>query len=149
MAIVTLPDHNLSNSAARRSKFWFKILSGVDASKSDGYAFQGAWANLGETVEVPDGAWLMSYIEDVRASGKLDGRNVTLYQVRNGALVQVETWTLGSERGWALHVRDAIAAHMATAEPVNVDNLLTERAALLARLAEIDALLPVGAKAEG
>ncbi|MER7002192.1 helix-turn-helix domain-containing protein [Dactylosporangium sp. NPDC000555] len=145
MAIITLPDHNLTNSAARRSKVWFKALTGIDTSKSDGYAFQGTFANFGETVEVAEGAWLMSLIEDVRSSGRLDGRDVTLYQVRDGKLAEVESWSLGSERGWALLVRDQIAAHMAKpAEPAtpDVDALLAEREALLARIAEIDALLP-------
>jgi hypothetical protein len=142
VTIIELPDHNLSNSAARRSKTWFKILTCVDMTKSDGYAFQGNWANFGDTIEVPDGTWLMSYIEDVRSSGRMDGRDVTLYQVRTGELAEVESWSLGAERGWALHVRDQIAAHMAKPATVSVEALLAEREQLLARLAEIDAQLP-------
>lgn len=142
MTIIGLPDHNLSNSAARRSKFWFKTLTGVDVSKSDGYAFQGNWANFGDTIEVPDGTWLMSYIEDVRSSGRMDGRDVTLYQVRRGELVKVESWTLDESRGWALKIRDEIAALMTKPAEVSVETLLAEREQLLARLAEIDAQLP-------
>lgn len=142
MTIITLPDHNLSNSAARRSKHWLKILTSVDATKDNGYAFEGQFASFEATVEVADGTWIMSYVEDVRASGKLDGRDVTLFQVRGTELVEVDGWTLDGSSGWALKVRDEIAAHMAKQAEPDVDALLAEREALLARVAEIDAPLP-------
>jgi hypothetical protein len=143
MPIITLPDHQLSRSAASRSTKWMKILTGVDASLADGYAFLGAFANHGDTVEVADNAWVLGYIADVRSSGRLDGRNVTLYQVRGGALAEVDAWYLDASKGWALKVRDEIAALMAAPAPApSTDALLAERAQLLARLAEIDELLP-------
>ena len=143
MAIITLPDHGLSNSAARRCKHWMKILTEVNPKISNGYAFQGNFANYGSTVEVAEGTWVMGYREDRAASGRLYSHNVTLYQVRSGALVEVDEWAIdGGDRGWVLHVRDKIHAYMtAPAEP-DIDALLAEREQLLARLAEIDALLP-------
>ena len=140
MPIITFPDHQLSASAARRSKFWLKVLTGVDTSKSDGYAFQGTFATYEGTVEVAEGTWVLGYIEDVRSSGRMDGRDVTLYQVRDGALVKVDHWYLDEKPGWALKIRDEIAKYLAAGP--SVDELLAEREQLLARLAEIDALLP-------
>lgn len=145
--IITLPDHELTRSAERRSKFWFKILRGVDRNQSTGYAFEGDFSKHNATIEVPSGTWLMSYVEDVRSSGRMDGRNVTLYQVRNRELVEVDSWYLDAAPGWALHVRDQVADYMeAKPEPEpavpSVDDLLAEREQLLARLAEIDAMLP-------
>jgi len=113
MPIITLPDHGLSNSAARRSRYWMKILAGIDLAASNGYAFRGAWADYGSTVEVAEGTWVMGYREDRAASGRLYSHNVTLYQVRGGALVEVDEWAIdGGDRGWALHVRDKIHAYM-------------------------------------
>lgn len=107
--IVGLPGHGLSTSAARRSKWWIKQLVTVDVSKSDGWAFVGYPNAFGATVEVPEGAWFLSYVEDVASTGRLRGRAVTLYQVDGGELVQVQSWGLDAARGWALKVRDQIA----------------------------------------
>lgn len=141
MAIITLPDHNLSNSAARRSKHWIKLLTGVDTSQSNGYAFTGGFARFQETVELSDGAWVLTYIEDTSAT-RVYARDVTLHQVRGGELTEVESWRLDANAGWALKIRDRIAAHLAAPAEPDVDALLAEREQLLARLAEIDALLP-------
>jgi hypothetical protein len=143
MAIIKLPDHNLSNSAARRSKHWMKILTRVNTAASNGYAFEGQFANFEATIEVGEGTWVMSYIEDVRGSGYMDGRDVTLYQVRDGALSEIESWRLDGKAGWALQCRDAIAAHL-TAPKTDLDELRAERARLVARIAEIDALTAAG-----
>lgn len=144
--IVTLPDNGLTSiSQESRCKHWIKILTGVDRSQSNGYAFQGNFAHFESTVELDEGAWVMSFVEDRAGSGRLRSIDVTLYQLRNGDLAIVEKWTLGPQAGWALHVRDKIANYMETKpEPVapNVDELLAEREQLLARLAEIDAQLP-------
>lgn len=141
MTILTLPALQLSRSAEMRSKFWIKHLTSVDTSVGTGFAFSGTFAQFGGTVEVPDGAWFLSYVEDVRSSGRLDGRDVTLYQVRDGELAFVEKWELDGKAGWALKVRDEIAAHLATTTKPNPETLLAERDKLLARLAEIDAQL--------
>lgn len=143
MAIITLPDHELSNSAARRCKHWIKVLTGVNTELATGFAFLGNFARYGETVEVAEGTWVMGYKEDRAASGRLYSHNVTLWQVRNGALVEVNRWQIsGGDRNWALHVRDKIHAYMTAKPEPDIDALLAERERLLARIAEIDALLP-------
>lgn len=144
--IVTLPDNGLTSiSQENRCKHWIKVLTGVDKSQSSGFAFQGDFARFEDTVELTEGAWLMSFVEDRSGAGRLRSIAVTLYQVRDGEIATVETWELGPQGGWALHVRDKIADHMAaTSQPSvpSVDELLAEREALLARIAEIDTMLP-------
>jgi hypothetical protein len=108
--IVQLPDHFLSNSAARRTKFWIKRLTGVDTTKSDGYAFLGTFCRFEETVDVPEGTLFMSYIEDTRASGRVDGRDVQILRAADGGLETVCSWKLDDTRGWALKIRDEVAA---------------------------------------
>ncbi|MEU7591274.1 hypothetical protein AB0A95_33880 [Micromonospora sp. NPDC049230] len=117
--VITLPEHGLSNSAARRNKIWMKLLTAVDLTESNGFAFKGAFKDHGTTVELEEGAWVMSYMEDRRASGRLEWHNVTLYQVRGGTLTEVDDWRIdGDDSGWALQVRDDIHAYMTTpAEP--------------------------------
>lgn len=110
MHIIELPDHQLSNSAARRTKFWIKQLAGVDRTKQDGYAFEGEFRRFEETVEVPTGTAFLAYIEDARASGRVDGRYVDLYVVTpDGKLDKARHWYLDAGRGWALKIRDEIA----------------------------------------
>lgn len=110
LRIFELPDHGLSSSAARRSKHWIKTLTGVDREKQDGYAFLGQFHRFDETVEMPVGTFLLSYVEDVSGS-RLYGRTVTLYRVSAGVtpLQVVQHWDLDSGRGWALKVRDQIS----------------------------------------
>ncbi len=125
MPILELPDHELSNSAARRTKHWIKQLTGVDTTKQDGFAFEGQFRDFEETVEVPVGAMFLSYIEDTRGSGRVDGRFVTLWVAREENLEVVQTWTLDAGRGWALKIRDQVAHHLAAAasEPAATEAL--------------------------
>ncbi len=118
MPIVTLPDHQLSKSAARRTKFWIKQLTGVDTSKQDGYAFLGTFHEFEETVEVPENTLFMSYIEDTRASGRVDGRHVTLWIVKDGRLEVEWTTYIDTPRGWALKIRDKVAEHYNQIHPL-------------------------------
>ncbi|HET8684960.1 MAG TPA: helix-turn-helix domain-containing protein, partial [Micromonosporaceae bacterium] len=97
-------------------------------------------------VEAAEGTHYLSYVEDVTGAGRLYGRDVRLLRVTNGDLAEVKHWRLGPESGWALAVRDEVAALMA--QPASVDELLAERERLLARLAEIDAQLPEPAGVE-
>ncbi|MER5608240.1 hypothetical protein AB0F93_00520 [Micromonospora tulbaghiae] len=140
MPIVVLPKLGLSSSAARRCKHWIKRLDRVDTSQSNGYAFVGAFLTFEATVECPDGTWFLSYIEDSSAT-RLRGRTVTVFQVRGTELVEVAEWDLDASAGWALKVRDEIAALMQAAAAPDPDALRAERQQILTRLAEINALL--------
>lgn len=170
MPIVKLPDHGLSNSAIRRgTKYWIKQLVGVDHTKTDGFAFLGEWNRHNATVEVPEGTLYLSYVEDRSGAGRLRGRDITLYEVRTESVIVVQGWTLDAEPGWALIVRDEIAAYVTpvprspeelrkqlAAEYLttgSIDNFIdaiaasgttllrAERAKLVKWIAEIDALL--------
>lgn len=137
-AIVTLPDvvatlaGETSNAGRRQSKGWLKVLTGVDTDKANGYAFLGSFVN-GERAELEVGTWLLGYGEDRRHTTA-----VALWQVTADGLTEVKRWTR-LQSPWALGCRDEIAA-LISAQP-DRDALVAERAALVARLAEIDALL--------
>lgn len=137
--IATLPeDHYTSISSRSRAKSWIKNLDRVDTTKSDGYAFVGQFARFGATVEIPVGSYYLAYEEDVSSAGKLRGRAVYLYRVKADGEWDEACFELDESYGWALKVRDKIA------EVVNGssrEGLEQEKAALLVRLAEIDALL--------
>lgn len=112
--IVRLPGHGLSNSAAGRCKHWIKKLTGVDTTKDTGYAFTGQFTQFHATEEVPPGTWYLSFVEDRAGSGRLRGRDVTLYEARKDdagqpVVAEVESWSLDSSAGWTLKVRDEIA----------------------------------------
>jgi len=140
--IITLPEWQDSKTAMRRNRPWIKILTGVDTTKSDGYAFIGEFAQFGQIVELDEGAYVMVVIPHWSSGGRLYDRTVTLYQVRDGELATVETWCVEVERGWALAIRDKIAAYVNAPQMPSVDELRAERERLLARLAEIEAMLP-------
>lgn len=137
--IVTLPSTGLSNAAASRSKHWIKLITGVDTSKSDGYAFIGTFRHFEGAVEVAEGAWFLAYIENRRGSGQLTSREVTLYRAIDNDLNVVREWNLDGSAGWALRVRDEIAQLMAEAEQPSEASLLAEREQLVARIEAIDA----------
>jgi hypothetical protein len=113
--IIDLPDDGLSVSKRQYAgaKSWIKLLTGVDVTKSDGYAFEGTFCRFNETIEVPDGTWFLAYVEDKSSTGRLRDREVTLYRVTDGALNEIAFYRTGFGKGWALRCRDQIAAHLA------------------------------------
>lgn len=142
--IVDLPGDGLSVSKRQYAgaKSWIKILTGVDASKDTGFAFEGSFVRFGETVEVPEGTWFLSYIEDRSSgSGNLRGRDVTLYQVRGGELAEAGSWQPGAGKGWALRCRDDIAARLAGPAGPDRAALRGEAEQLWRRLRDISTIL--------
>jgi len=91
----------------RRFKRWVKTLEGVDATISNGYAFQGSFIRFDRMVELPVGTLLLYFgMEGSRARQRPcvalravtpDGGLETLYK-RDGL-----------DLAWALDVRDDIA----------------------------------------
>jgi hypothetical protein len=142
--IVTLPEDGLSVSKRQYAgaKSWIRHLTGVDTSKSDGFAFEGPWAKFGASVEVEQGTFFMSYVEDRASTGRIRDRDVELLRVTaEGHLVRVGYWQCGPAAGWALRCRDEIAQILVDAAVPDVAALRAERSRLLARVAEIDAAL--------
>jgi len=103
--IVDLPDYFDS-----RHKNWIKEVTGVDVTKSNGYAFQGNFLQVGSTVELPVGTILMYYY----GSGSVKNYTVEV-RVRRVTPDGLEDTGISTSRdnrksrGWALDVRDKVA----------------------------------------
>lgn len=106
--IVTIPKAEDS-----RKKNWAKLLTGVDPSKSNGFAFVGDWLRRGERAEVEVGALILLY--DEPGSMKNWYPHVRLMRAEaDGTLTTVLDYEgRVAERSWALAVRDQIAAILA------------------------------------
>lgn len=124
--IVTLPNNGLSRSAEMRSKSWMKRLTGVDAEAGNGYAFLGEFEPFEATVNVPEGTYFLSYVEDVSGSGRMRGRDLTLYRVEAEGLKKVDVYTAPAGKGWAFHVTGDIKAAM---EPAVSATVISKRGA--------------------
>ncbi len=103
--IVDLPDYFDS-----RHKNWIKEVTGVDGNKSNGYAFQGNFLQVGSTVELPVGTILMYYY----GSGSVKNYTVEVrvHRVTPDGLEDTGISTSRDNRksrGWALDVRDKVA----------------------------------------
>ncbi len=99
-----------------RNKSWRKLLTQVDKTKTNGYAFIGDWLRAGERAELEVGSFILCYDE----AGSM--RNwcpvVRLFKVGvENDLEEVFHWEGKThERNWALAVRDDIAAILAEAQ---------------------------------
>jgi hypothetical protein len=90
----------------RRFKNWFKVLTGVDRSKQDGYAFLGEFVK-GELLEVDVGTLVMHYHEE--GSAKYHYPSVEVLRVeRDGSLTEVFSGE-SLDSPWALGIRDVVA----------------------------------------
>lgn len=115
--IVTLPGPGMSRAAASRGTHWIKRLDRVDRDLVNGFAFLGEFTAFRGTVEVPDGTYFLSYAEDRSYSGRLHARTVRLLRAEDGIVAEIRQWELGPEAGWALKVRDPVAAVIAATPP--------------------------------
>lgn len=122
-----------------RKKSWRKLLTSVDRSQSNGYAFVGDWLTPAEKAEVPAGSLILCY--DESGSRKNWYPRIRVLRVESdGELTEVYQYEGDTnERSWALSVRDKIA-DLIDSGP-DEEALRAERERLIARLAEIDAAL--------
>lgn len=99
-------------------KKWVKTLANVDTSKKDGYAFAGAFLQVGELAECPVGTWLLAYGRDVASTGKAHEAEIWLMRVAEDGPETIATWTIPSSQAqsWALACRDDIAKILREAE---------------------------------
>jgi hypothetical protein len=99
-----------------RKKTWRKLLTQVDKTKANGYAFIGEWLREGERAELEMGSFILCY--DEPGSMKNWYPVVRLFKVGVGNdLEEVFRWEGNvCERSWALAVRDEIAAILAEAQ---------------------------------
>lgn len=96
-----------------RFTHWAKFITGVNESKNDGYAFEGAFVGKGTIdYEVKPQAFLLASVEGSRKN------NATYYRVvvmdADGNLAQTDIKTNSETPGWALRIRTQVAALLAS-----------------------------------
>jgi hypothetical protein len=108
--IVRIPE-----TLDERKKTWRKLLTQVDKTKANGYAFIGNWLRAGERAELEVGSFVLCY--DEPGSAKNWYPLVRLFKVVENGWEEVYRWKGDTrERSWALAVRDEIAAILAEAQ---------------------------------
>jgi hypothetical protein len=101
----------------RRWKQWAKALTGVDCSKSNGYAFEGQFINEG-TRELPVGTLVLYFGEcGSRSRRTVDVCVTRIDPTSNTGERQVFYVDELPQNGWSLHVRDRIAKLFEQPEP--------------------------------
>jgi len=94
----------------RRFKQWVKVVTGVDTTISNGYAFEGSFIGLDRKAELPVGTFLLYF--GMEGSRTRQWPCVALKEVTpDGLETLYERYDL--DRSWALDVRDDIAAIIA------------------------------------
>lgn len=86
---------------------WVKEVTGVDTSKSNGYAFEGDFVNYaakGSQVECGDGLYLVCSIEGSRKNQR---KEVAAYRITGEQVEKVTDWVTGND--WALKLRAEVA----------------------------------------
>jgi hypothetical protein len=98
-----------------RFRSWAKEIISVDASKSNGYAFEGDFINEGTVeVEIKPRLYL---VMTTAGSRKYQTRTYTVVAMdADGNLAATDIQTTDKTRGWALRIRDQVAALLAEME---------------------------------
>jgi hypothetical protein len=87
-----------------RHKNWAKVVETVDSSKTSGWAYEGAFVEVGGIQDLPVGGVLLVYGErGSRANPQVAAR---VYRVNGDATLTLEADTRG--RAWARTLRDPI-----------------------------------------
>jgi hypothetical protein len=87
-----------------RHKNWAKLVTGVDGTKSSGWAFQGPFVDVGGIQDLPAGAILLVYGErGPRANPQMTAR---VYRVNSDATLTMEAEARG--KAWARTLRDPV-----------------------------------------
>ncbi len=140
--IVTLPGHGLSKAEFARDKPWIKRLTGIDPAHSDVRAFRGPFHRFTEVVEVPEGAFFLTFKPGPLTSGTPRTATVTLYQATSvelteqttvdgqaepvthtGQLTAVSSWNVDVDACWA-PIRDQVSTLMAAAAVTSRDAIV-------------------------
>jgi len=112
-----------------RHKSWMKELTSVDATKSNGYAFEGNFLKRGMKAEVKVGTLLLQY--DEIGSVKHKEAEVVVYRVEaDGDCTELLKAT---GRSWALDLRDDVAELLKRQVPAGDDAKQAKLAELVAR----------------
>ena len=119
-------------------KSWRKILTGIDKTKTNGYAFMGDFISTykNKDIELPIGTYILAY--DEVGSRKYYEPEVYVYRI-DGEFQLTELFC-SYGWNWALDLRDEVAKLFEDNE-AKKEKLTIEKEALLKRLDEINALL--------
>jgi hypothetical protein len=92
-----------------RFKSWAKTVGKVDAKARNGYAFSGEWINEGTTeMEIEPRVFLVHFNHGSRKY--TTGEYAIVTMDADGELHATDIMTDDRERGWALRIRDQVAA---------------------------------------
>jgi len=95
-----------------RFRSWAKFVTAVDTSKVNGYAFKGEFVEDGTVeVEIKPQVFLIMTTNGSRKYQTQHYSVVTMDAV--GTLALTNIYTTDEERGWALRIRDKVAALVA------------------------------------
>lgn len=116
-------------------KSWFKLVSDVDTEKTNGYAFSGYFIEANKEIDIEIG----SIIVECRPSGSVKnwGKKGIIHKVIEEGIEEISL-----EYDYMkdfLSFRDAVAVELKSGD--DTESLKIERDKLLARIAEIDAIL--------
>lgn len=96
-----------------RFKSWAKWVDSVNPAVTDGYAFQGTFINAG-TIEIEVGEERLILVSTASGSHKYQVRYYRIVALKaNGTLEWSWIGTDDRTKGWALRIRDEIAASLA------------------------------------
>jgi len=136
METVRIKIQNETNSGRRTG--WTKHVTDVDTTKSNGYAFNGDFLPDYKEVDLPVGAILIQC--NPQGSVKNSWKSGVCLSVEpDGTLRRLHEDTY-DWRDDFLSFRDLVASHLTQVAP-NKTTLQAERERLLARIAEIDAII--------
>lgn len=93
-----------------RFKTWIKEVQKVDKTQENGYSFVGPWISEG-TVEITDRAKRRVYlVASTTGSRRNQTTEYVVVEMVGGTLYRTTIETTSSSPGWALRIRDQIAA---------------------------------------
>jgi hypothetical protein len=89
-----------------RYKCWAKVLTGVDTTKSNGFAFIGNFVKVNELIELPVGVYVLAYQET--GSERNKDYEAELFITTNNGLEKTGVRVSSSQNDWALKIRDDV-----------------------------------------
>lgn len=92
---------------AARGKHWAKMVTRIDPSRTNGYAFVGEWVRMDQAIEVPAGAVILAVDEDTSANGRFRGRTIRVLSVTERGIAELAN-EYTKDGGWALLIRPTI-----------------------------------------
>ena len=128
-----------NETASGRREGWTKLVTGVDTTITNGYAFAGDFLRDGAEHDLPVGAILVQC--NPQGSVKNGWKSGVCLRVQaDGSLLRLHN----KDYDWRddfLSFRDLVADELTTTDEPDLDTLRAERERLTARIDEIDAII--------